>query len=49
MIIEGGKCSQTEDILSAAVRGWRGWCTAEVWEEEEEEEEVEDFSSELEL
>ena len=41
--------------MSGTVRGWRGWCTAEVWEEEEEEkeeeeeEEVEDFSSELEL
>ena len=42
---------------SGAVRGWRGWCTAEVWEEEEEEKEEEeevdveeeDFSSELEL
>ena len=39
------------------MRGWRGWCTAEVWEEEEEEKEEEeevdveeeDFSSELEL
>ena len=33
------KLPARKNVASGGVRGRRGWCTAEVWEEEEEEEE----------
>ena len=37
--IEVSKLPARKNVASGGVRGRRGWCTAEVWEEEEEEEE----------
>ena len=37
--IEVSTLPARKNVASGGVRGRRGWCTAEVWEEEEEEEE----------